>query len=66
MKIEQPALFVAGDRDVVPFSDEAEQRMRAVVTDLRDVVVLPGIGHWTQQEAPEAVNEALLGFLKGL
>ena len=66
MKIEQPALFVAGDRDVVPFGDEAEQRMRAVVTDLRDVVVLPGIGHWTQQEAPDAVNEALLGFLKGL
>lgn len=66
MKIEQPALFVAGDRDVVPFGDEAEQRMRAVVTDLRDVVVLPEIGHWTQQEAPDAVNEALLGFLKGL
>ena len=66
MKIEQPALFVAGDRDVVPFSDEAEQRMREVVTDLRKVVVLPGIGHWTQQEAPEAVNEALLGFLKAL
>ena len=65
-KIEQPALFVAGDRDVVPFSDGAEQAMREVVTDLRDVVVLPGIGHWTQQEAPEAVNEALLGFLKAL
>ena len=58
----------AGDAqpDVVPFNAEAEQRMRAVVTDLRDVVVLPGIGHWTQQEAPDAVNEALLGFLKGL
>ncbi|MCY4014523.1 MAG: alpha/beta hydrolase [Gammaproteobacteria bacterium] len=66
MKIEQPALFVAGDRDVVPFNAEAEQRMRAVVTDLRDVVVLPGIGHWTQQEAPDAVNDALLGFLKAL
>ena len=65
-KIEQPALFVAGDRDVVPFSDEAEQAMRQVVTDLRNVVVLPGIGHWTQQEAPEAVNDALVGFLKGL
>ena len=65
-KIEQPALFVAGDRDVVPFSDETEQAMRQVVTDLRDVVVLPGVGHWTQQEAPDAVNEALLGFLKAL
>ena len=66
MKIEQPALFVTGDRDVVPFSDEAEQGMRAVVTDLRAVVMLPGIGHWTQQESPDAVNDALLGFLKAL
>ena len=65
-KIEQPALFVAGDRDVVPFSAEAEQRMREAVTDLRGVEVLPGIGHWTQQEAPEAVNQALLAFLKSL
>ena len=66
MKVEQPALFVTGDRDVVPFSAEAEQGMRAVVTDLRDVVVLPGTGHWTQQEAPDAVNDALLRFLKAL
>ena len=65
-RIEQPALFVAGDRDVVPFNPEAEQRMRAAVPALRDVVVLPGVGHWTQQEAPEAVNEALLGFLASL
>ena len=65
-KIEQPALFGAGDRDVVPFNPEAEQRMREAVPNLRDVVVLPGVGHWTQQEAPEAVNEALLGFLASL
>ena len=65
-KIEQPALFLAGDRDVVPFSDEVERDMREAVTGLRDVVLLPGIGHWVQQEAPEAVNDALLGFLKSL
>jgi pimeloyl-ACP methyl ester carboxylesterase len=65
-KITQPALFVAGDRDVVPFSKDAEARMRSVVTHLRDVVVLPRIGHWTQQEAPQAVNEALIGFLNSL
>jgi len=27
---------------------------------------LPGIGHWTQQEAPDAVNRALIAFLKSL
>ena len=65
-KIEQPALFVAGDRDVVPFNEEVERGMREAVTGLRDVVVLPGIGHWVQQEAPDAVNRALLDFLKSL
>jgi pimeloyl-ACP methyl ester carboxylesterase len=36
------------------------------MTDLRGVTILPGIGHWTQQEAPAATNEALLSFLKSL
>jgi pimeloyl-ACP methyl ester carboxylesterase len=26
---------------------------------------LPGVSHWVQQEAPEAVNAMLLGFLRG-
>jgi pimeloyl-ACP methyl ester carboxylesterase len=29
-------------------------------------VIIPGVGHWTQQEAPAATNEALLRFLRGL
>ena len=65
-QIRQPALFVAGDRDVVPFTKESEAGLRAVVTNLHDVVVIPGVGHWTQQEAPEVVNEALIGFLQSL
>ena len=43
-----------------------EQRMRAVVPNLRDIVTFPGIGHWTQQENPEGTNEAILGFLDAL
>ena len=65
-KIEQPALFVAGDRDVVPFNEEVGRDMGEAVPGLRDVVLLPGIGHWVQQEAPDAVNRALLGFLNSL
>jgi pimeloyl-ACP methyl ester carboxylesterase len=41
-------------------------QMRAVVPNLRDVVTLPGIGHWTQQESPDAVNRALIDFLRSL
>ena len=27
---------------------------------------LEGIGHWTQQEAPQKVNELIISFLKKL
>jgi pimeloyl-ACP methyl ester carboxylesterase len=33
------------------------------VTDLRINRMIPGIGHWTQQEAPDAVNDSILEFL---
>jgi len=41
----------------------AADAMTETVPGLRDVVMLPGCGHWTQQERPAEVNEALLGFL---
>ncbi len=66
MKINQPALFVTGEFDVVPYNEQANERMLDVVPNLRVPVVLKGVGHWTQQEAPEAVNDALIGFLDSL
>jgi pimeloyl-ACP methyl ester carboxylesterase len=33
---------------------------------LRNKVVLPGAGHWIQQERPAAVNALLIEFLAGL
>ena len=65
-KIEQPALFISGDRDLIRNNPTYETQMRAVVPNLRGVVILPGIGHWTQQEAPDAVNRAMLEFLRSL
>ena len=47
-----------------------EAQLRALMADtvpqLTDVVLLPGIGHWVQQEAPVATNAALLAFLAEL
>ena len=34
--------------------------------DLRIVKFIDGVGHWTQQEAPDTVNENFEKFLKGL
>lgn len=65
MSISQPAMFVAGTHDgVVMMAAAAIEMMPHFVKDLRINKMIPGIGHWTQQEAPEAVNEALLDFLK--
>ncbi len=66
-KIQQPALFIAGDRDlVIQTRKEALERLPAVVPNLRKSVLLPGCGHWTQQERASEVNAELVGWLKGL
>ena len=64
-RIEPPALFLTGELDNVRSFMPAEA-MQGWVTDLREQIVVPGAGHWVQQEAPEAVNAALLGFLAEL
>ncbi len=61
-RVEAPALFLTGELDPVRNFMPAEA-MRGRVTDLRREIVVPGAGHWVQQQAPEAVNAALLEFL---
>jgi epoxide hydrolase A/B len=77
--IDVPALYVVGDRDMVTslrgpdggpslsdvFRGQAGSGnpLSAVAPQLRGPVVLPGCGHWTQQERPAEVNAALLDFL---
>ena len=61
-RIEQPALFLTGERDPVRRFMPAEA-MDGWVTDLRQSVVVPGAGHWVTQESPDAVNQALLQWL---
>ena len=66
-KIQQPALFIAGDRDgVIAMNPGGIEAMKQHVPHLPGVVMLPGAGHWTQQERPDEVNAALINFLKGL
>lgn len=62
-----PAFFITGEKDPVrTFAGSGEQDLAKHIPDLRGQVVIPDAGHWVQQERPDAVNEALLGFLKGL
>jgi pimeloyl-ACP methyl ester carboxylesterase len=64
-RIEQPALFIVGEKDGVR-SFAPMDPMKELVTDLRKLVILPGCGHWTQQERPNEVNAELIEFLNGL
>lgn len=65
--IHQPSLFLVGERDPVRhYSGQHEAGLKDWLTDLRGQVVLPGAGHWVQQERPDQVNAALLGFLQNV
>ena len=61
-KVTVPALFVAGDRDLVLEMRPAD-RQHDVVPNLRRSTILPGCGHWTQQERPTDVNTEIVRFL---
>jgi pimeloyl-ACP methyl ester carboxylesterase len=63
-KLRQPTLFIAGDRDaVLDFWGEEVAAMEENVPKLTRKVILPGVGHWTQQESPAEVNRLLIEFL---
>ena len=69
VKISQPVLFLAGEKDVVIRGATADQLaafMTQAVADLRGVKLSPGAGHWIQQERPGDTNAAVLEFLKSL
>lgn len=66
-KIHQPAMFMVGERDPVRhYAGQHEPGLKDWLTDLRSQTVLEGAGHWLQQERPDAVNTALIGFLRDL
>jgi pimeloyl-ACP methyl ester carboxylesterase len=66
-KVTVPALYIAGDRDLVvrfPGSEQLIANLKNFVPKLTKTIILPGCGHWTQQERPDEVNAALIAFLR--
>ena len=67
--VTQPACFIGGGNDAVRsfvpgidlYADPG-----ANCLDYRGTTIIPGIGHWVQQEAPDAVNAALEAFVAAL
>jgi pimeloyl-ACP methyl ester carboxylesterase len=67
LKIMPPALFITGSKDAVRlFAGRAEERLGESVPNLKGKLEVEGAGHWVQQEAPAAVNTALLDFIRSI
>jgi pimeloyl-ACP methyl ester carboxylesterase len=68
-KISVPALYIAGERDLVvkfPGMDKLIPNLGTFAPQLRATIMLPGCGHWTQQERPNEVTTAMIDFLRQL
>jgi len=66
-KIRQPSLFVAGEVDgVITMYRQAFDSLEETMPGLRKKILVPGAGHWIQQERPSEVNNLLIEFLASL
>jgi pimeloyl-ACP methyl ester carboxylesterase len=64
-----PALCMIGDLDITMGFRGAREtvvNMKQSVPLLRETIMLPGCGHWTQQERAAEVNAAMIAFLRSL
>ena len=69
MPLSQPTCFIGGEkdpvRDFVPGVDAFAMAGMACA-DFRGSTIIPDVGHWVQQEAPDTTNAALEAFLQSL
>lgn len=65
--IEVPIRFIAGTRDwgIYQKPGEFERMQTRGCRRFSGVDLIPGAGHWVQQEQPQAVLDAVLRFLRG-
>ena len=62
-----PALYILGERDFVAVAFQQSIAKQSIfVPKLRPTMMLPGCGHWTQQERAPEVNVAMIDFLRSL
>jgi pimeloyl-ACP methyl ester carboxylesterase len=68
-QVSVPALYIGGDRDLVariPGMDKVIASLTDTIPHLRRTIMLPGCGHWTQQERPREVSAAIVEFTSSL
>lgn len=69
LPIRVPSLFIGGERDAVlrmPALTSAIEEFPRSLPLLTHSELIPKVGHWIQQEAPERVTKLLLQFVRSL
>ena len=66
--IDVPSTFIAGASDwgIQQTPGALERMQKSACTQMKEVHLIDGAGHWVQQEQPDEVNRLLLRFLKSL
>lgn len=71
--VQRPALFLTGDRDPslrplfgIDRQGPAFASLKTTFGDLRDIVMMPGVGHTPPEERPEEINAIVLRFLNDI
>ena len=66
--IDQPSLFISGASDWGTYQNPGafERMQETACTDMRDVHLVAGAGHWVQQEQHEEVSRLLIAFLESI
>jgi pimeloyl-ACP methyl ester carboxylesterase len=66
--IDQPSMFISGASDWGTYQSPGsfERMQNEACTDMREVHLVDGAGHWVQQEQAETTSQLLLEFLGGL
>jgi pimeloyl-ACP methyl ester carboxylesterase len=67
VKLAQPSVFAAGEDDpVLAMYPEAVKMAGLSMPNCRRKLIIPGAGHWIQQERPTEINDLLVEFAKSL
>ncbi len=64
--IDVPATFISGKSDWGNYQTPGalERMQKTACTNMKQIHLVEGAGHWVQQEQAEEVNRLLLQFLK--
>jgi pimeloyl-ACP methyl ester carboxylesterase len=67
-KLRQPSMLATGEHDAViaMLGGDAAPIVKMSMPACRTMTIIPGAGHWIQQERPQQINQLLVDFAKGL